>query len=205
MKLVPPDGTDTLKIPGWSKVLEMARIPARYLRVPRSVALDRELALWAEKHGESWSVLVHGPTGSGKTWIAVRLMGAICEAHLKRWEADPNIPKIRCRFVDASDWIERQKVGIRDESDRHVYDEAAKAHYLLLDDLGAERLTDYALDRLSLLLRHRHAYELPTIVTTNAKGLDALASGFDRRVASRFAEGIVFQTQSSDRRARKGP
>jgi DNA replication protein DnaC len=41
------------------------------------------------------------------------------------------------------------------------------ADLLLLDDLGAERETEWAIETLYLLVDHRVKHELPTIITTN--------------------------------------
>jgi DNA replication protein DnaC len=42
-----------------------------------------------------------------------------------------------------------------------------QADLLLLDDLGAERETEWAIETLYLLIDHRVKHELPTIITTN--------------------------------------
>lgn len=50
-------------------------------------------------------------------------------------------------------------------SDR--FNSAMSAGLLVLDDLGAERLTPWAEEKLTLLINHRYVRQSPTVVTTN--------------------------------------
>lgn len=66
-----------------------------------------------------------------------------------------------------------------------------KAPFLVLDDLGAERLTDWAAERLYLVVNHRYLHRLQTVATTNAKGaMDLVARLGDQgqRIVSRLGE-----------------
>ena len=47
---------------------------------------------------------------------------------------------------------------------------------LVLDDLGKERTTDFGLDALYEIVDYRYRHELQTIITTNAKTIEELAS-----------------------------
>jgi DNA replication protein DnaC len=68
---------------------------------------------------------------------------------------------------------------------------------LVLDDLGAERPTDWTRDAIHALVQHRHSRDLPTIVTSNyAPSALARRLGHDdpligKRIVSRLTENCV--------------
>lgn len=75
-----------------------------------------------------------------------------------------------------------------------------KCSLLVLDDLGAERSTDWSSAKLDEVVDHRYLHQLPTVVTLNVTP-DALPP----RLADRLFEGKVFvlKTRSHRRRQRK--
>jgi hypothetical protein len=82
--------------------------------------------------------------------------------------------------------------------DLHVCEEA---RLLLLDDLAAERVTDWTSETLYRLVDARYARRLPTIVTTNASG-QQIRDGLGERVASRLnGLGRIVTLDGPDRRA----
>ncbi len=71
---------------------------------------------------------------------------------------------------------------------------------LVLDDLAAEKPTEWTRERLDLIMDARWAAELPTIVTTNATPA-ALREVLDARFVSRLADGaLVLTVTGPDRR-----
>jgi DNA replication protein DnaC len=66
---------------------------------------------------------------------------------------------------------------------------------LILDDLGAEKVTEWSMDKLDMLIDYRYDHQLPTIVTTNV-----LASQLGERIESRLKEGISAVIKASDYR-----
>ena len=80
-----------------------------------------------------------------------------------------------------------------------------RAHVLVLDDLAAERLTDFGLDRVATLVQARYDACRRTIVTTN---LESTALGeLHGRMASRLlgvGDGArVIKLTGSDRRVKR--
>jgi DNA replication protein DnaC len=65
-----------------------------------------------------------------------------------------------------------------------MVERVCKAPVLMLDDLGAERLTPFAEEQLFLPLDHRHRLELPTMVITNL-ALEDLPPRIGSRLADR--------------------
>jgi len=60
-----------------------------------------------------------------------------------------------------------------------------------LDDLGSERCSEWANERLFLIFNYRYQKRLPMLVTTNDEMRQG--SNIDRRIISRMSEGSLRQ------------
>jgi DNA replication protein DnaC len=72
-------------------------------------------------------------------------------------------------------------------SERELLDDLDGVPLLVLDDLGAERATDWAVERLFGLLNRRHDWHRPTVLTSNL-GPKQLAEHLGERIAWRIVE-----------------
>lgn len=68
---------------------------------------------------------------------------------------------------------------------------------LLLDDLGAEKTTDFVKQTLYIILSEREKWDRPTMITTNYL-LSEIAEMFDARIASRLKGGTVLEFTGKD-------
>ncbi|MBA2693261.1 MAG: ATP-binding protein [Rubrobacter sp.] len=66
-------------------------------------------------------------------------------------------------------------------------DAVRNAEFLLLDDLGAERASEWVRERIFVIVNHRYREELPTLFTSNVGPKD-LAAQLGARTASRIIE-----------------
>jgi len=146
--------------------------------------------------GRLWGALLIGECGTGKTHLAVAAMketvhpGAMFRAvpHLldywrHAYEADRRTPE------------EERVVGAIEEL---MAPFMTGRCLLVLDDLGTEKATEWAGERLWLMLDARYGASLPTIVTSNVD-----PDRLDPRILSRFGRGVVACT-GKDVRLRKG-
>jgi len=118
-----------------------------------------------------------GPGGTGKTHLAVAITRCLIE-NLKN-PLFVSVPElllgIRACFIDRS--------GI---SEKETINKYADAHVLILDDLGAEKTTDYVLQVFYIILDRRYRENRVTIITSNLEIKD-LAKKLNSRIASRIA------------------
>lgn len=167
--------------------LAAARIPRRY---QNALADHAQVASWVEEiasagrpgpggapgiaHGPS--LLIAGPTGTGKTYQAYGAIRSLLGAGVRlRWEA------ITTAELHAT---LRPRQGHDGE---RRFQERARSPLLLLDDLGAAKASEWTEELAYRLIDHRYVHELPTLITTNLPIAD-LRTAVGDRVASRLAE-----------------
>lgn len=84
---------------------------------------------------------------------------------------------------------------------RDIMEQFKNAPLTVLDDLGAEKLTDWALERIFEIVDHRYGEKLPIVVTTNAT-TEEMRERFGLRVYDRLKEMcIVVPVLSSSQRS----
>lgn len=166
------------------------------------VPLPAPVAEWAAKGVKAQGLYLTGPVGTGKTHTAWSALAAWCLAAdiaprgeaRDSWDSRIRPTAIFTRLVDLLDDL---RPG--DEVRQRVRD-CQKADLLVIDDIGAEKPSEWTQERLYSVIDHRYANCLPLIVTSNLppKGLAGQAG---ERTASRLAEMCrVVPMTGTDRR-----
>ncbi len=187
-------------------LLEHAGVPARYIDCRFETFVARPGTATAVRaarevidRGRSGLVLCGNP-GTGKTHLAVAMLAEL----VRRWlEAYPTAvlerqvdgqavvtcrPELRLRLVSVPSFLDRLRSRIRFADAEDPLPDLIAADLLVLDDLGREKVTDWASERLYVLVNERYNGLRPTVVTSNY-GPGILAErGYDA-VVSRLVEG----------------
>jgi DNA replication protein len=121
-----------------------------------------------------WLVLV-GPNGCGKTHLAAAIANQRLEqGSVVLFEAVPDLlDHLRAAFAPSAEDVYDQ-----------LFSKMREAELLVLDDLGAQQSTPWANEKLFQLLNYRYNREMPTVITANQKGIQAI----DERIRSRLGD-----------------
>lgn len=167
-------------------------IPQRFVRASLADFLDdpKVTALasdWAH-HAGGRNLVIFGAVGVGKTHLAI----AACRPAAERG--------LHVEFVPAVEMFDRLRPGRDDDA----LDDLLDADRLVIDDLGAERPTDWTAERLYLVVNRRWLDERPTIVTTNLESKD-LAAEVGSRMFSRIvgSDAVGIRLNGPDRRRKR--
>jgi DNA replication protein DnaC len=105
-----------------------------------------------------WLILVGSP-GVGKTHLAV----AIINERLR-----PGEPAFYARVPDLLDYLRATYAPSSPVSYDQRFEQIRSAPFLVLDDLGSQKTSPWAEEKLHQLLVHRHDARLPTVITVRS-------------------------------------
>ena len=121
-------------------------------------------------------LLLIGEPGTGKTHLAVAAMRKIIE---KGFEA------VFCDYQNLLDRIRSGYDANSNSSDKEAYRVALDSEVLLLDDLGAHRISDWVEDTVTSIVTHRCNHRKALIATTNVPDAEAGSAVIQRNALAR--------------------
>lgn len=130
-------------------------------------------------------LLLIGEPGTGKTHLAIAALRRILEQGFE------------CLFCDYQNLLDRIRASYDPNSnsaDREAYRDALETEVLLLDDLGAHRVTDWVEDTITSIITYRCNHRKPLIVTTNLPDADAGSATYEKT-----AVGTQYRTTLRER------
>ena len=162
-------------------------IPAAAWRFDNAPVMTKQL-IKAKEYAEKWDdfsregigLLLFGNVGTGKSYAA----GCIANALIDRM--------ISVLYVDMTDVVNRMQGNFGADRDSYLK-RITRPDLLILDDLGAERNTNYGKERVFDIVNRRLLSRKPMIITTNiALSVMQKATNLDdRRIYDRVLEVCV--------------
>jgi DNA replication protein DnaC len=159
-----------------------AKIPARYGDFSwDNLVLNKDILDEVKNHdlnGKKNSLFLFGDYGVGKTALAIVFLKQ------KMTEEKAGL------FISVPDLLDRIRAAF-DKDERYTADdiieEAKNIDLLLLDDLGAEKPSEWVKEKLFQIINHRYNELLPIVFTSNLS-LDELEKRIGERIVARIAE-----------------
>ena len=109
---------------------------------------------WKEMHDNNIGLLLFGNVGTGKTFFAACIANALI---------DKGIPVLMTNFSKLLNDLS----GFKEEDKNSYIRSLNNFDLLIIDDLGVERQSDYALEQVFNVIDSRYKNGQPLIVTTN--------------------------------------
>lgn len=129
------------------------------------------------------SMVISGPVGTGKTHLLIGTGKALRE-----------------RKVDVDMWaILDLAQKLRGAYDEELVNRLIKVRVLILDDLGAERTTNFILETVEYIIDFRYRQMRPILIGTNLS-VKELLSRYGNRFISRMSDGVFVRMSGKDRR-----
>lgn len=167
--------------------------------------------IWT-KVTESHSSFLSGKPGTGKTHLAAAIIRNVYEESIPkpyfcletyRWR----YKKIRLpSFVTIPSLLLRMRSSFDDankENEQSIIDEYTEDRLIIFDDFGAEKMSEWSLQVLYIIVDHRYTRMLPTVITSNLT-IDDIGGKISDRIASRIAGMCnIINLVGEDRRLRK--
>jgi len=141
------------------------------------------------------SVLLAGNTGCGKTHLSVAMLAE----YLKHGKHD-------ALFIALPDLLLEIRSSFSDKglmTEKELVDLYSSKPFLVLDDMGAEKPTEFTVATLSLILDRRIRQERQTIITTNLISIKAIEEYSSARIASRISEMETVKVSMPDYRKKR--
>jgi DNA replication protein DnaC len=166
-----------------------AVIPRRYREVsfdrPPVTEMDRTIVAATRRYTENIDAMLDtgrglwfmGPVGTGKTTLAMLVAKSALRAG--RTVAIYSLPRL---LNDIRDTHRAER------SHTELLDRLTAVDLLHIDDVGAERTTDWVLEELYSIVNARYEDERSIVVTTNIMDREALCQQITERTVSRLTE-----------------
>lgn len=156
----------------------LGRLDTRYrTAVPRCALsaqwLKSYLAAGDDSLARSRGLVILGAPGVGKTWEAAALARLLLTVHA-----------VPVQFVEAPEMMAALRPSAEGASDIGQF---MAAPVLVIDDLGAERTSEWTGEQMFRLANYRNVHCLPTVITSNLNG-PQLRERYGDRVIDRLTD-----------------
>ena len=157
-----------------------------------------QVRAWLEQHladpAAAPSIVLAGNTGTGKTHLAYGILRYLVGVAAR---ANRDFRWLVTTHADLNAALRPKP----DDSHAYALDPYLDAPFLILDDVGAGKGSEFTEENITRLIDHRWARRMATVYTTNLD-VDRLEKVVGERVVSRMADAVHVELVGDDRRFR---
>lgn len=159
------------------RLLKECGVPSKYLNCSFENFVGNDKLISALKRDIDQGIFLTGITGCGKTHLAVAVLRELAK------EGKASL------FKNVSELLLDIRGSFREGAkitEQELVEKYSVAPVLVLDDLGSEKSSEYAINTLYIIINHRDQELLPTIITSNLT-LTEIEIKLNARIASRIS------------------
>lgn len=149
-------------------------------------------------------LVLTGSPGTGKSHLAAAIVRELILAGKIFRVTDPL--RSVAEFITAANLFLDLRKSFNDreaDTETVIIERLSKITLLVLDDLGSEKPSEWAITTLYTIIDARYREMRPTIVTTNLS-LKQIAGQLHERIASRLSSGNIVKLSGPDHRVKRG-
>ena len=165
------------------EVIENAGLPRRFHDLTFATYPGTQ-GVEVEQFVTSWdgqrNLLLLGKYGVGKTGLIAAALNVVAPRYVGQY-------RYPFMFTSTVNLTDRLRAGYADGTFAETMHNAQTVKLLILDDLGAEKPTEWVQERLFAIIDHRYGNQLPIWATSNLSP-DGLVAQIGERVFWRLAE-----------------
>lgn len=169
-------------------------IPPRFYNVSYETDVsDRMKEIFTKQIKSGNGVYLYGPRGVGKTHVVCAIAKNILESGIDVW------------YLNTSEFLEKLRQEFNNETysdDNHglLKEVMNFKGVLILDDIGAEKASEWTRERLYLVINKKYEEMQPIIFTSNCD-LEILSARLEDRITSRIIGMTeILEKNGEDRR-----
>ncbi len=193
-------GVDSPKVKKEQLGAILEALPPRYRNITPDYAMLERV--------KTKGILLYGGVGTGKTHRMLQVISAYLE---EQYQKDVELfgvrkvsqEQIRRIFQSVPDVLRQIKNEFDNNEAPKIVERLMKTPILFLDDLGAEKASEWVKEQLYIVINERYNWNKPVMITSNLE-LKEIAQHYGDRFASRLYEMCeVIKLSGSDRRAQR--
>lgn len=193
-----------------SPILHKAGVPAKYLDRSFGTFIGNNKAVDECRKYQTGGLVLYGPTGCGKTHLAVSVMrerkrNSIQALIDMEWNPDREYRSEKSLFITVPDLLLEIRSSFQEgaeKTEKDVINHYAAIPFLVLDDLGSEKTSEFAITTLYIIIDRRDRELLPTVITTNLAPQE-IEERLSARISSRMAGWKNIKINMPDYRKRR--
>lgn len=184
---------------------------------PQQAALET-CQQYSREHIQSGrGLLLIGTYGTGKTHLTIATVRALMEANPDLYGVRQNDSAmlydstreeyrgLYCSFFPVVELLDSWRPGseVKKRQGEWLFHRAKADDLVILDDIGAEKASEWTEDRLYAVVDARYRMERATIFTTNCSEKELLANGYGRIVSRIFEMTEPVEVTGPDHRRKR--